>query len=170
MLITGGGTIGCMSVMAARLAGAAQVIVCDVAERPLTVARSVGADQTIRSDQVSAADLADIADIAIEAAGSAAALATCLQATRKGGRIVQVGTLPGDGLHFPANNIMSRELDYVGAFRAALAWDWAVQAIRSKRLDVKPLISAQLPLADALQAFELALDKTRSTKVQVVCA
>ena len=170
VLITGGGTIGCMSVMAARLAGAAQVIVCDVAERPLTVARSVGADQTIRSDQVSAADLADIADIAIEAAGSPAALATCLQATRKGGRIVQVGTLPGEGLHFPANNIMSRELDYVGAFRAALAWDWAVQAIRSKRLDVKPLISAQLPLADALQAFELALDKTRSTKVQVVCA
>ena len=44
MLITGGGTIGCMSVLAARLAGAAKVIVCDIADRPLEMARTVGAD------------------------------------------------------------------------------------------------------------------------------
>ena len=36
------------------------------------------------------------------------------------------------------------------------------------RLDVRPLISAQLPLQRSREAFELALDKTRSTKVQVV--
>ena len=40
VLITGGGTIGCMSVLAARLAGAAKVIVCDIAERPLEMARA----------------------------------------------------------------------------------------------------------------------------------
>lgn len=168
VLVTGGGTIGCMSVLAARLAGAAEVIVCDIAERPLSIARSVGADRVIRSDRAAAADLTDIADIAIEAAGSPAALATCLQAMRRGGRIVQVGTLPAEGVQFPANSVMSRELDYVGAFRAALAFDWAVQALRSRRVDVRPLISAQLPLADAVAAFELALDRTKSTKVQLV--
>ena len=168
VLITGGGTIGCMSVLAARVAGAAEVIVCDIAERPLAVATQVGADRVIRSDQVAAAELADIADVALEAAGSPAALATCLTATRRGGRIVQVGTLPGEGVMFPANNIMSRELDYVGAFRAALAFDWAVQALRSRRVDVRPLISAQLPLSRAVEAFELALDRSRSTKVQLV--
>ncbi len=40
VLITGGGTIGCMSVLAARLAGAAKIIVCDIAERPLEMARA----------------------------------------------------------------------------------------------------------------------------------
>jgi L-idonate 5-dehydrogenase len=59
-------------------------------------------------------------------------------------------------------------LDYRGAFRAHLEFDWAVQAIRTRRVDVRPLISAQLPLARSQEAFELALDKSRSTKVQLV--
>ncbi|MFT3954017.1 MAG: L-idonate 5-dehydrogenase [Piscinibacter sp.] len=168
VLVTGGGTIGSMCVIAARLAGAAEVIVCDIAQRPLDIAQQVGADRLIRSDQADAATLADIADIAIEAAGSPAALATCLAATRRGGRIVQVGTLPAEGLQFPANSIMARELDYVGAFRAAHAFDWAVQYLRTRRVDVRPLLSAQLPLSRAAEAFELAADRSRSTKVQLV--
>lgn len=168
VLVTGGGTIGCMCVLAVRLAGAAEVIVCDIADRSLAIAKQVGADRVIRSDQTAPADLTDIADIGIEAAGSPAALATCLQATRKGGRIVQVGTLPAEGVMFPANSVMARELDYVGVFRAAHAFDWAVQALRTRRVDVRPLISAQLPIADAVRAFELALDRSRSTKVQLV--
>jgi L-idonate 5-dehydrogenase len=156
VLVTGGGTIGCMTVLAARLAGAAQVICCDISDRALSIARTVGADRTVRSDQVSPAELADIAEVS-----------TCLTATRRGGRIVQVGTLPPE-LPFPANSLMARELDYRGAFRAHLEFDWAVQAIRTRRVDVRPLISAQLPLARSQEAFELALDKSRSTKVQLV--
>ena len=45
-------------------------------------------------------------------------------------------------------------LDYVGAFRADVAFDWAVQAIRTRRVDVRPLISAQLPLSRSREAFE----------------
>jgi L-idonate 5-dehydrogenase len=169
VLVTGGGTIGCMTVIAARLAGAARVIVCDIADRPLEMARAVGADRTVRTDITDPRELADIADVAIEAAGHPDALATCLAATRRGGRIVQVGTLPGEGLHFPANNIMARELDYVGAFRAGPEFDWAVAYLRTRKVDVRPLMSAQLPLNQAVQAFELAADRTRSTKVQLVC-
>ncbi len=168
VLVTGGGTIGCMSVMAARMAGAAHVIVCDINDRALEMALKVGADRVIRSDRAKPEDLADLAEVSIEAAGSPAALATCLKATRRGGRIVQVGTLPLE-INFPANSVMSRELDYRGAFRAHQAFDWAVQAIRSRRVDVRPLISAQLPLAQSKAAFELALDRTKSTKVQLVC-
>lgn len=167
VLVTGGGTIGCMCTIAARLAGAAHVVVCDIADRPLEMARRVGADETVRSDQVEAKDLADRADIAIEAAGSPGALATCLAAVRRGGRIVQVGTLPAE-LPFPANSVMARELDYVGAFRAALAFDWAVRYLRTRRVDVRPLVSARLPLSRAHEAFELACDRSRSTKVQLV--
>ena len=166
VLITGGGTIGCMSVMAARIAGAAKIIVCDIQERALSIAKQVGADMCIRSDLTPASELADIADICIEAAGNPAAVLTCLTAARRGGRVVQIGTLPPD-MTFPANQIMSRELDYVGAFRAHLAFDWAIDAIRTRRADVRPLISAQFPLTQSQDAFDLALDRQRSTKVQL---
>lgn len=167
VLVAGAGTIGCMTVMAARLAGAARIICCDVQERALQMARQVGADEIVRSDQEPPEQLRERAEVAIEAAGAPAALATCLAGVKRGGRIVQVGTLPPE-LSFPANSLMTRELDYRGAFRAHLEFDWAVQAIRSRRLDVRPLITAQLPLAQAREAFELALDKGRSTKVQLL--
>eukprot|EP01037_Dinobryon_pediforme_P015511 gene15511-15657_t len=145
VLITGGGTIGCMTAIAARIAGAARIIV---------------------SDLISAAELAASADVCIEAAGHPSAVVTCLTAAKRGGRIIQVGTLPSE-MTFPANQIMSRELEYVGAFRALAAFDWAVEAIRTRRADVRPIISAQLPLAQSQAAFDLALDRQRSTKVQI---
>jgi L-idonate 5-dehydrogenase len=165
VLVTGAGTIGCMCVIAARLAGAAHVAVADVAERPLEMARRVGADEAVRSD-TDAASLHDRFDVALEAAGAAPALLLALAAVERGGRVVQVGTLP-DEVALPANKIMARELDLVGAFRANGEFDLAVQAIRTRRADVRPLISAQLPLARAEEAFVLAADKSRSTKVQL---
>jgi L-idonate 5-dehydrogenase len=167
VLVTGGGTIGCMCAIAARVAGAAEVIVCDIAERPLDMARRVGADRVIRTDTVERAALADLADVAIEAAGNPAALMTCFGAVRRGGRIVQVGTLPAE-MPWPGNEVMVRELDYVGAFRAEHEFDWAVRLIRTRAADVRPLITAQLPLSQARAAFELALDRSSSTKVQLL--
>ena len=41
--------------------------------------------------------------------------------------------------------------------------------LRTRRVDVRPLLSAQIPLSRSLEAFELASDRSRSTKVQVVC-
>ena len=165
VLVTGAGTIGCMCVIAARLAGAAHVAVADVADRPLEMACTVGADEAVRSDR-DAASLHDRFDIALEAAGAAPALLLALAAVERGGRVVQVGTLP-DEVALPANKIMARELDLVGAFRANGEFDLAVQAIRTRRADVRPLITAQLPLARAEEAFALAADKSRSTKVQL---
>ena len=106
--------------------------------------------------------------MAIEAAGSPAALGTCLTATRRGGRIVQVGTLPPE-IPFPANSLMARELDYRGAFRAHLEFDWAVQAIRTPaRRRAAADQRADCRWRRSQEAFELALDKSRSTKVQLV--
>jgi L-idonate 5-dehydrogenase len=168
VFVAGAGTIGCMCIIAARLAGAAEVVASDLHERALDTARKVGADRVLRGDDVDAsAAVRERADVSIEAAGNAAALAACFAATRRGGSIVQVGTLPAE-LPFPANDVMTRELDYRGAFRANGEFDVAVQAIAQRRVDVRPLISAQLPLARAQEAFELALDRTRSTKVQLV--
>ena len=174
VLVTGAGTIGCMTTLAARLFGAAKVIVTDVVDNPLAVAKSIGADQTVRIDNLpkgtSLADVIGEVDVSLEVSGSPSALMSCLEATRKGGTIVQVGTLPPEGFHFPANQIMARELNFIGSFRFGNVFDWAVRYISERRIDVRPLISSQHSITDAIDAFNIAKDKTRSTKVQLVPA
>ena len=71
---------------------------------------------------------------------------------------------------FAVNDVMGKELDLKGAFRWGIEFDWAVDYLSSRRVDVKPLLSGQFALQDAVEAFALAKDKTRSTKVQVVAA
>jgi L-idonate 5-dehydrogenase len=170
VLVTGGGTIGCLTVVAARLAGATSVTVSDVLDRPLATAREVGAARTIRADREADALASPQFDVAFEASGSFAALKACVAAVKRGGTVVQVGTLPHEPLPFVVNEIMVKELDFKGAFRWGVEFDWAVEYIASGRVDVRPLLSRQFPLTEAVKAFELARDKTQSTKVQLVAA
>ncbi len=170
VLVTGAGTIGCLTVIAAKLAGAAHVAVSDVLARPLDKAAEVGADRVIRADVETDAFAKPAFDVALEVSGSFAALKSCVAACRKGSRIVQVGTLPHEPLPFVVNELMVKELDLCGAFRWGIEFDWAVDYLSSRRVDVQPLLSAQYPLSDAVAAFRAAADKTRSTKVQIVCA
>jgi L-idonate 5-dehydrogenase len=170
VLITGAGTIGCLTVMAARLAGAAQVTVSDVLERPLAKAREVGADRVIRADRDADVLASPQFDVAFEVSGNFAALKSCVASAKKGARIVQVGTLPHEPLPFVVNELMAKELDLCGAFRWGIEFDWAVQYLSNRRVDVRPLLTEQFPLQDAVKAFALAKDKSKSTKVQVVCA
>jgi len=168
VLITGAGTIGCVTVLAARLAGAARVTVSDILDRPLEQARIVGADATLHAGRDADALRAPQFDVAYEVSGSFAALKTCVAATKRGGIVVQVGTLPHEPLPFVVNELMAKELDLRGAFRWGIEFDWAVDYLSSRKVDVRPLLSGQYPLADAVDAFRAAADKNRSTKVQLV--
>jgi L-idonate 5-dehydrogenase len=94
VLITGAGTIGCVTVLAARLAGARRITVTDVLDRPLSQAKVVGADVTLRADREGDALKDPQFDVAYEVSGNFNALKTCVAATKRGGVVVQVGTLP----------------------------------------------------------------------------
>jgi len=174
VLITGSGTIGCMQVIACRLAGASRIAITDVVDHPLSVARQVGADQTIRVDQLAqGSTIASVAgefDVAFEVSGAPQALSACIETVRRGGIVVQVGTLPAEGMHLHANLVMSREIDLRGSFRFANVFELAVGAITSRRVDVRPVISGAWPLRQAAEAIQIARDKTRSMKVQLVAA
>ena len=136
--------------------------------RPTAGHRGSRRRRTIRADREPDA-LAPQYDVAFEVSGSFVAL-KLPSAAKRGGTIVQVGTIPHEPLPFVVNEIMAKELDLKGAFRWGIEFDWAVDYISSRRIDVKPLLSGQFPLEEAVKAFELAKDKTRSTKVQVVAA
>ena len=168
VLVTGAGTIGCLTVMAARLAGAKRITVSDVLDRPLTQATLVGADVTLRADRDHAVLANPQFDVAYEVSGNFSALQTCIAATKRGGVVVQVGTLPHEPLPFVVNEVMAKEMDLRGAFRWGIEFDWAVDYLSSRRVDVRPLLSGQYPLREAVAAFHAAADKNASTKVQVV--
>ncbi|MET0209402.1 MAG: L-idonate 5-dehydrogenase [Burkholderiaceae bacterium] len=168
VLITGAGTIGCVTVLAARLAGARKVTVSDILDRPLAQARVVGADATLHAARDADALAKPQFDVAYEVSGSFAALKTCMAAIKRGGVVVQVGTLPHEPLPFVVNEVMAKEIDLRGAFRWGIEFDWAVDYLSTRRVDVRPLLSGQYPLKDAVAAFHAAADKNKSTKVQVV--
>ena len=170
VLVTGAGTIGCLTVMAARLAGARSVTVSDILDRPLAKAQEVGADVTLRADRDGDKLASPQFDVCYEVSGSFAALKTCVAAVKKGGVVVQAGTLPHEPLPFTVNEIMAKEIDLRGVFRWGIEFDWAVDYLSSRRVDVRPLLSGQFALKDAVSAFAAAADKTRNTKVQVVFA
>ncbi len=167
VLITGAGPIGLLTLLAARLSGAAAVVVTDRAEQALALAMHLGATAGINVSRE--AVMADDFDVAIEASGAPAALNTCLHRVRRGGRVVQLGSLPLESdasLQLPA--IMAREIDLVGSFRFAEEYPLAVALLEAGRIDVTPLLSVSMPLDQALEAFHVASDRTRATKVSLV--
>ena len=83
---------------------------------------------------------------------------------KRGGVVVQVGTLPHEPLPFVVNEIMAKELDLRGAFRWGIEFDWAVEYLSTRRVDVRPLLSGQYPLQDAVAAFALPRTKTRAPR------
>ncbi|HTU02329.1 MAG TPA: L-idonate 5-dehydrogenase, partial [Candidatus Sulfotelmatobacter sp.] len=159
-LVCGAGPIGCLIVIAARLAGAARIVSSDVVDRPLATAQAVGADEIIRADRVPEAFGERRFDVAFEASGSPAALRSCLAAAKRGGVIVQVGSPPTEPAPLPLNEIMVHELDLRGTFRWGREFDWAVRYLEGGRVDVRPLLTGQYPLREAATAFDAALDKS----------
>ena len=170
VLISGSGTIGCMVLLAAKLDGAEQVTMVDVLEEPLAIARKVGADQTlcVKPSAATSLELLNEFDVAFEVSGAASALGNCIELVRRGGTIVQVGTLPVEGAHLFANQIMVKELDIRGSMRFGNVFSKAVQLLESQRLNVQPILTGRFPIAEAAKALQLAFDKTVSMKVQIV--
>jgi L-idonate 5-dehydrogenase len=90
---------------------------------------------------------------------------TAILATASGGRVVQVGMM-GD-TPVPINRLMSREVDYVGAFRFDREYAWAVAELASGRIDVSPLLTHSFAMAQANDAFAVAADRAQSMKVHL---
>ena len=167
VLITGAGPIGLITLVAARFSGAAHIAITDIADQPLAMAVRLGASQIVNvtNEQVTSEDF----DVAIEASGAIPALTTCIYQVRRGGRVVQLGSLPmfaNDSLKLPG--IMSREVELVGSFRFYEEYPLAVKLLESGRIDLTPLLSATMPLHNAVEAFHLASDRTRAFKVSLV--
>lgn len=175
VLITGGGPIGQLTLLAARHGGASRVTLLDLAAAPLEMARRLGADAALDVQQDAdavqelAADKGQI-DVAFEASGSPAGLTTCIEATRPGGRIIQIGMFGPGPAPVPVNRLVGKELDLLGSFRFHDEFAVAVDLIARRKIDVGPLLTAQLPFGERDEAFRLAKDRSVAMKVQLTAA
>jgi L-idonate 5-dehydrogenase len=163
VLVTGAGPIGCLVVAALRAGGAARVVVSDLVDEALAVARAVGAMTAIRADDP-AADWPDEVDAAVEASGSAAGLEACLTHTRRGGTVVQLGLLPPGDTPVAGNLLATRELTLTGAFRFDSEFGDALQLL-ADGLPVEPVITHVYRADAAREAFEVAGDRRQACKV-----
>ena len=107
-------------------------------------------------------------DVAIEASGRPAALLTCIECTRPGGRIVQLGMLPSGDIALPLTRITPKELELVGTFRFHEEFGVAVAALASGRLDGGPVLTGIFSTGERDAAFAAAADRQHHMKVQLV--
>lgn len=168
-LVTGAGVIGQMCATAARAAGAARILMSDIAPAALARARELGVDEVFDAgDPAAMAALTDSprCDAVFEASGAAPALGTAIAAAKPRGTVVQVGFLPPKA---PVDlaKLLTREIRLVGTYRFIDEFAEAVRQIVEGEVDLRPMISADMPLDRPEEALARALDKTAALKVMV---
>ena len=170
VLVTGAGPIGALTIIAARRAGALEIVATDIADAPLAAAKRVGADATVNVSEPGAltryeADKGYF-DVMFEASGNEKALAGALAAVRPMGIVVQIG-IAGHGMNLPMNVVVAKEIELRGTFRFHEEFALAVALIGGGLVDVMPLLTATVPLARVNEAFALAADRSKAMKVQL---
>ncbi len=163
IVILGAGCIGLMTLQACRVMGATEIVVVDMIEKRLDMAKKLGAMETInggKEDTVARAKeiLGDLgADIVFETAGARATAAQTTKLVMRGGRIMIVGTVPGDT---PVNFLsINREVKIQTVFRYANNYPMTIEAISSGRFDVKSMVTDIYDYKDVQRAFEESLSR-----------
>jgi L-idonate 5-dehydrogenase len=170
VLVTGCGPIGVLCILAARRAGAAEIVATDLAPNALGHAERSGADRVINiAEEADALDAYGANkghfDVLFEATGVASALAGGINAVRPRGVVMQLG-LGGD-MTVPVQTLTAKEIDLRGSFRFHEEFGAAVAMMQKRLINVAPLITQTLPLAEAEAAFQVAGDRSQAMKAQI---
>src|SRR4030043_2285084 len=182
-VVTGLGAIG-LSVMLVLKQYVSKVIVAEVSQKRLQLAKELGADIAIdptKEDPVQkvveltgtgrsfSGKGGGCADIVMECSGVPTVLKQAIEMTRSGGRIVMVGLFEEEGT-LNINRIIHKQLRLISSFRrgrqpVSQEVREAIQLISSGRVNVKPLISHTFPLDKIMEAFEVQTKPEQSIKV-----
>ena len=173
VLVTGAGPIGALSVAIAARDGAREIVVTDLQDATLQIARKMGATRIINvATHPEALDIYQQQkghfDVVFECSAAGPAIRSAIAATRPMGTIVQVGVSGDQPL--PINLLVGKEISFIGTHRFDREYAEAVSAINRSEIDVRPMITASYPLERAEEAFAEAGDRSRAVKVQLTFA
>lgn len=173
-VVTGAGTIGMVTALAALAGGCSQVIMTDVVQPKLDLAATLG---PITPVNVSKQDLKQVvnkitdgwgADLVFEASGAEAAISRVFDPLCPGGRAVLIG-MPGKPIPIDIVAAQVKEASVETLFRYAHMYPRALALLGSGKLNIKPLITDSFAFKDSVKAFEYACHmKPTSVKAQIV--
>ena len=163
VLVVGAGPIGILAVQVARQLGAARVFVVEPLEHRRMAALRGGAD-TAWSPEHGVEELLDAtggrgADAVIEMAGTDAAIATAVAASRPGGRVALGGIPSQDRSAFPAAAARRKGLTFAMVRRMNDTYRRAI-ALATTAIDLDALVTERYPLVDAAIAFTAAAERS----------
>jgi (R,R)-butanediol dehydrogenase/meso-butanediol dehydrogenase/diacetyl reductase len=165
VVVTGAGPIGSLMAMVARAAGAAQVIVTEVAPARIRGAQKMGftvlnaADEDLVGQVLDATDGRG-GDIVFEATGHASVAPYLMDLVRIRGQIVQVGIFK-EPVPLDMRTLNFHEVDVIGA-RVYTKEDFrrTISLAAEQRFDLNPLVSHVLPLDEGVDGFASAQNAT----------
>jgi threonine 3-dehydrogenase len=167
VLVTGCGPIGLCAVAIARASGAALVIATDTEDYRLGLARTMGADLVLDAtnpatpDMISAATGGDGVEVVLEMSGAGPALAQALQVVTRGGSISLLGIFGEPPQIDLSELVIMKGLRLHGIYGRRIydTWERTQSLLRSGSLDVTPIITHRLDMADWQQGFDLVASR-----------
>jgi threonine 3-dehydrogenase len=160
VLITGAGPIGIMAVAIARFVGARHVVVTDVNDYRLGLARKMGASRAINVSRESLdqtmkdLDMQEGFDVGLEMSGNAAALRELLRTMHHGGSVAILG-IPPEDTAIDWNQVIFKGLTIKGIYGREMFETWyKMQSLLQSGLSLAPIITHHFAIADFLQGFE----------------
>jgi len=170
VLITGAGAIGCIAAAVVKHAGARHVVVSDVNDQRLDLARRMGADLTINVARARIADaLPQLAmhegfDVGLEMSGNTAALRDMIASMCHGGRIAVLG-IPGEPGTIDWSEVVTKMLTIQGIYGREMFETWYKMGVMVEcGLDIAPVITHRYG-ADEFQRGFAAMEAGEPGKV-----
>jgi len=159
VLITGAGPIGLMAAIVARHAGARYVVITDVSEYRLDLARRIGVTLAVNPAGASLGDamaklgMREGFDVGLEMSGKSAALREMLATMTHGGRIAMLGLPTGDfGIDWA--HLVTNMITIKGIYGRQMFETWyEMSVLVHSGLDISPVITHRFDAADFGQAF-----------------
>ena len=163
VLITGAGTIGLMAVTIARAAGAGTILVTDMNEKRLELAKSLGADAAFKANDPEWPEKARRAtrnqgpEVLLEMSGNPTAIRQGFKALRNGGTAALLG-LPSN----PVELDLPRDIIFKGATVLGIngrimfkTWYQVESFLLSGKLGLNEIVTHKLPIEEFDKGFKL---------------
>jgi threonine 3-dehydrogenase len=161
VLITGAGPIGIMAAAVVRHAGARYVVITDVNDYRLDLARKVKVDLALNvthssvSDAVKKLGMSEGFDIGLEMSGNPSALREMISNMAHGGRIAMLG-IPTQEMSINWRDVIFNMLHIKGIYGREMYETWyKMTVLLQSGLDIMPVITHRLSYKDYEEAFQI---------------
>jgi D-arabinitol dehydrogenase (NADP+) len=161
VVILGAGPIGILLLQAVKVQGAQSVTVVELDQARAEAAQAFGANQIYRSlDGLPK----DAFEVVIDATGVIPVMKRTPEFARKGGKILLFGVPPKTNVEFDAFTLFLKGLTILTSYTSVRNSLQAIDLLKNKRINVKPLISHRLPLAEFEHGVNLIRNKQEHVK------